>query len=274
MDLNTILRSTNFRFKKGLGQNFISDTNLLSSIVNDAGVKQGDVVIEIGSGAGSLTKVLADKAGKVYSFEIDSELVPVLEQTLKGYENVKIIFKDILKMTDQEIKSIISSDFKVVANLPYYITTNLIMRFIESELPCSSITIMVQKEVAERLTALHDTPAYGAITLAIRLWGDAKILRSVNKEMFFPVPKVDSAVVHIERNTQFSNLKDKKKVAKLIKTAFHMRRKTFANNLIANFSLSKEVAKAILIDNGYSEKTRGEALSIEDLIKISLDERL
>lgn len=274
MDIAGILRDNNFRFKKNLGQNFITDINLLNAIVSDAGISADDTVLEVGTGAGTLTKALSRKAKKVYSFEIDTDLQPVLAQTLKGEENIEVHFKDVLRLTDKEIKSIIFDDFKVVANLPYYITTNLIMRFIESDLNVGSITIMVQKEVADRLTAAPDTSDYGAITLAVKLWGKATIKRLVKKDLFFPQPKVDSAIINIEKNSHFDDIKDKKKVIKLIKAAFHMRRKTFVNNLIANFSITKPDAITLLRDNGFAEKVRGESLSLEDLVKLSNDDRL
>ena len=165
MKMKDVLQATSFRFNKALGQNFISDTNLLKGIVADSGVKEGDVVVEIGTGAGTLTRQIAEVAKKVYSFEVDKNLIPVHELSLQGLDNVDVIFRDVLKMKDDEFKSIVGDgEFKVVANLPYYITTPLIMRFLESDLKVTSLTIMVQEEVGRRLVAKPNTADYSAIT--------------------------------------------------------------------------------------------------------------
>lgn len=162
-ELKEILKEKSFRFNKNLGQNFLTDTNLLRAIVSDSGLEEGETVVEIGTGAGTLTRALAEKAGKVISFEVDENLKPVLEETLSGLDNVEVIFGDVLKMSDKEIAAITGGEFRVVANIPYYITTGLIMRFVESGLPVKSITVMIQKEVAERLVAKENTGDYGAI---------------------------------------------------------------------------------------------------------------
>lgn len=267
--LKEILQKNNFSFNKSLGQNFISDKNLLNGIVSDSGITSDDVVVEIGTGAGTLTKALCEKAKKVISFEVDERLRPVIVEMLTGYNNYELYFEDILKMSDDKLAELIGKDFKVVANLPYYITTPLIMRFIESDyLNAKSLTFMVQKEVAERLCATENTPEYGAITLSVKLRGDASITRFVDKKVFYPIPKVDSAVVRIDINDKYSQ-KDIKKVLKLIKTAFAMRRKTLVNNITASYNLSKERAKDIMTVAGLDEKIRGEALDLEQFIILS-----
>ena len=180
-ELSDILRASGFRFNKALGQNFIFDGNLLDAIVADAGVTAEDTVVEIGTGAGTLTARLAARAKKVFSFEVDERLRPVLDISLKGAENVEVVFRDVMKMKDDELREMIGGEFKVVANLPYYITTPLIMRFAESTLPVRSITVMVQKEVADRLTAEVGSADYAAVTLAVKVFGAAAVTRIVDR---------------------------------------------------------------------------------------------
>jgi 16S rRNA (adenine1518-N6/adenine1519-N6)-dimethyltransferase len=268
VEIKDALIKHNFKFKKSLGQNFITDTNLLAAIVADAGVLADDTVIEIGAGAGALTKELAKVAKRVLAFDVDNSLQPVLQDTLGGFSNIELHFKDVLNLTDDEILSLAGGAFKVVANLPYYITTPMIMRFVESNLPVTSLTVMVQKEVAERLSAKPNTKEYGAITLAVKARGDAKITRGVTRKLFYPVPNVDSAVVHIDINRQKS-LGDKKTLLKLIKAGFFMRRKTLANNIADVFKIEKQQVIKILTDLNYPESIRGEALGLEDYIKIA-----
>ena len=269
-----ILKDNNFKFQKNFGQNFITDLNLLKAIVDDAGITKDDVVVEIGPGAGTLTRELGLKAGKVYAFEIDKNLEPILNETLNGIDNVQVIFKDIQKVKEEELLNIIGTkDYKVVANLPYYITTPIIMRFLEGEVLPKSITIMVQKEVAQRLCAKKDTQEFGAITLAIELEGDAKYVRDVSRKMFTPEPNVDSAIVRIDINDKYKDV-DKKSVKKLIHTAFLMRRKTLINNIEAGYKIDKASVAKVLNRLNINEKVRGEALGIDEYIKIAkgLDE--
>ncbi len=258
-----------FRFNKALGQNFITDGNLLDAIVADSGICEGDVVVEIGTGAGTLTRAIAKVAKKVYSFEVDSNLRAVLALSLQGVDNVEVIFRDILKMKDDEVREIVQSPFKVVANLPYYITTPLAMRFIESTLDVESLTIMVQKEVADRFVAKANTADYSAITLAIQMTGEAKITRNVSRNMFFPSPNVDSAVVRIDIDRNKLAGEDFALVHKLVRAAFAMRRKTLANNLAVALGISKQEATAIIEEAGFAPLVRGEALSLEDYITLS-----
>lgn len=266
--LKDILQKHNFSFNKALGQNFISDKNLLEGIVRDSGITAEDTVLEIGAGGGTLTMALCEKAARVHAFEVDNRLQPVLEEMLSGYNNFELHFADVLKLNDEKLSSLIKGEFKLVANLPYYITTPLLMRFIESGLPLKSLTLMMQKEVADRLCARENTPEYGAVTLAVKLWGDARIMRIVDKRAFFPIPKVDSAVVRIDMNDRYGRRSDEK-LKRLIRAAFAMRRKTLLNNIIAAFSMSREQAAAAIEGAGFNAKIRGEALSVEDFIKIS-----
>ena len=264
-----ILKSVDFRFNKALGQNFITDGNLLDAIVADSGICEGDVVVEIGTGAGTLTRAIAKVAKKVYSFEVDSNLRAVLALSLQGVDNVEVIFRDILKMKDDDVREIVQSPFKVVANLPYYITTPLAMRFIESTLEVESITIMVQKEVADRFVAKANTADYSAITLAIQMAGDAKITRNVSRNMFFPSPNVDSAVVRIDVDRNKLDGENVALLHKLVRSSFAMRRKTLANNLSVAFKIDKQTAAQIIGDAGFSPMVRGEALSLDDYKKLS-----
>lgn len=270
MEVKEILKKHGFVFKKQLGQNFLTEGSLLRAIVKDAGVTENDTVVEIGTGAGTLTQAIAEKAKKVYTFDVDTALLPVLNETLAGRDNITLNFIDVLKCSDEKLKEIIGEEpFKVVANIPYYVTTPLIMRFLESTLKVESLTVMVQKEVADRLVAEPDTENYGAITLAIEMRGIAKVTRPVSRMLFHPAPKVDSAVVHIAIDDNRFEIDDRDFLRKLIRAGFQMRRKTLVNNIGSSLGITKDRAKEVLVSLGYSESIRGEALSIEDYIKIA-----
>lgn len=270
MEVKEILKKHGFVFKKQLGQNFLTEGSLLRAIVKDAGVTENDTVVEIGTGAGTLTQAIAEKAKKVYTFDVDTALLPVLNETLAGRDNITLNFIDVLKCSDEKLKEIIGDEpFKVVANIPYYVTTPLIMRFLESTLKVESLTVMVQKEVADRLVAEPDTENYGAITLAIEMRGVAKVTRPVSRMLFHPAPKVDSAVVHIAIDDNRFEIDDRDFLRKLIRAGFQMRRKTLVNNIGSSLGITKDRAKEVLVSLGYSESIRGEALSIEDYIKIA-----
>lgn len=267
--IKDIIRGVDFHFNKALGQNFITDANLLDAIVADSGINGDDTVVEIGTGAGTLTRAIAKVAKKVYSFEVDRNLQPVLALSLQGVDNAEVIFRDVLKMKDDELKSVVGDSFKVVANLPYYITTPLAMRFIESSLDVKSVTIMVQKEVALRFVAKPNTADYSAITLAIEMAGDAKITRNVSRNMFFPAPNVDSAVVRIDIDRTKLDGENAPLLHKLVRSSFAMRRKTLANNLSVAFQIDKQEAGKIIEEAGFSPMVRGEALSLDDYKKLT-----
>lgn len=268
--LRDLLTASGFRFNKALGQNFITDTNLLNGIVSDSGVTADDVVIEIGTGAGTLTRCLAAVCKKVYSFEVDKALQPVLALSLQGVDNVEVIFRDVLRMKDAEISEITGgTPFKVVANLPYYITTPLIMRFLESGLPVSSLTVMVQKEVADRLTASPGTSDYAAITLSVKVRGDARVTRKVPRTVFYPQPNVDSAVIRIDVDRERLQGENVEELLKLIKASFAMRRKTLVNNLSAAYKITKSEAEDLLSAAELPKMVRGEVLSLEDYVRLS-----
>lgn len=267
--IKDIIRGVDFHFNKALGQNFITDANLLDAIVADSGITSDDTVVEIGTGAGTLTRAIAKVAKKVYSFEVDRNLQPVLALSLQGVDNAEVIFRDVLKMKGDELKSVVGDSFKVVANLPYYITTPLAMRFIESSLDVKSVTIMVQKEVALRFVAKPNTADYSAITLAIEMAGNAQITRNVSRNMFFPSPNVDSAVVRIDIDRTKLDGENAPLLHKLVRSSFAMRRKTLANNLSVAFQIDKAQASAIIEEAGFSPMVRGEALSLDDYKKLT-----
>ncbi len=263
-----VLKGNNFSFKKQYGQNFIYDDDLLSAIVDGAGVDKDTIVIEIGCGAGTLTRQIAKKAKMVYGYEIDKTLQPVLAKTLAGVENAEIIFRDFTRLRLDELEKSLP-EYVVVANLPYYITTPLIMTFIENSKKCRSLTVMVQEEVALRLCAKAGTPDYGAITANIALRGTSRIIMKVGRERFHPSPNVDSAVVRIDLGDTRGDVSDVALYKKCVQAAFGSRRKTLENNLVNAFKLTREQAKKLMQDSGIAEGVRGEVLSPEDFARLS-----
>lgn len=265
-----LLKNSEFRFNKALGQNFIFDNNLLDAIVSDSGAGADDIVVEIGTGAGTLTSRLALRAKKVFSFEVDKNLQDILSLSLQGCENVEVVFRDVLKMKDDEFTRIVGEGpFRVVANLPYYVTTPMIMRFIESPLPVSTLTVMVQKEVADRLVAECGSADYAAVTLAVKMFGDARVTRTVDRRMFRPAPNVDSAVVQIERVPERLEGEDTAFLKRVVRAAFAMRRKTLANNLASSFGMNKAAAAEVVEESGFPALARGETLSLDDFVTLS-----
>lgn len=259
-DVKSTLKEAGFGFKKSLGQNFITDKNLLDSIVRDAGVTKGDTIIEIGCGAGTLTRAISARAKKVIGFEIDRSLKPVLSQTLSGVENAEIIFKDFLKVNLRELERE-TGEYSVVANLPYYVTTPLITKILEESSLCKSLTVMVQEEVARRFCATENTPEYGAITAVIALRASAEILRLVPREAFTPRPNVDSAVVKLKVEDSRLPVKDEALYKKVVHAAFSARRKTLANNLVRAFGFTRAQCEQLLSACGINLLARGETLS-------------
>ena len=253
----------NIDFQKKFGQNFIFDRNLLDAIAADAGVTKEDVVVEIGAGAGTLTAALADRAGEVIAYEIDEALRSVLDRTLANKTNVRVIYEDFLKRTDT-----LPARFKVVANLPYYVTTPIVMQLLEGDAHPESVTVMVQKEVAERLTAEPGTAEYGAITASLDLVADARITRIVGRQCFLPPPNVDSAVVRIDLREKGYSATEIATARKIIRAAFNMRRKTLANGL-AGLLGGKDRAGEIIAAAGLPASVRGETLSAEQYILLA-----
>ena len=251
-----------FNFKKKFGQNFLSDKNLLAQIVEKSGVMSDDIVVEIGAGKGALTEFLSKSAKKVYSFEIDNELVPYLTEKFSN-SNVEFIFEDVMKVDDNRLNELLGGQkFKLVANLPYYVTSPILTRFLRNK-NLQSATVMVQEEVADRIVAKHKTKDYGVLTIMCQLLGEAKKVLRVNRNMFFPIPNVDSAVVRIDRIEEKQDI-DYDDFVDFVKQAFLMRRKKLSSNLQAQ-SFDKAEIEKILIENNFSAAVRAEELSIEEL---------
>ena len=259
-----VLKKHDFKFNKKYGQNFIFDKNLLKAIVADAEIDKSTNVIEIGCGSGSLTNELANCAKYVVGYEIDNNLKDVLAETLSEHNNVKINFMDVMKCSLKDIEAQFDGEYVMVANLPYYITTPIIFKFLEEATKLKRLIIMVQLEVAKRLCATENTSDYGAITVSINYRGDSKITRVVKRNMFTPQPNVDSAVVRIDIDKHKLDGENQKLLHKLARSAFAMRRKTLANNLSVAFSISKQDATSIIESAGFAPMIRGEALSLED----------
>lgn len=243
-------------YKKKFGQNFLSDSNLLAAIVADSGIDNSSTAVEIGVGAAALTKQLAKVAKKVVCWEVDGDLKQVIDQNLAGINNVQVIYQDFLKATNSQIIEAAGTNFSVVANLPYYITSPIITRLLDSQLAVKSITIMVQEEVGERIIASPNTSEYGVLSVMVQLCGQAKITRKVGRQMFTPVPNVDSCVVHINNIARPQNYT---KIVEFVKKCFFARRKTLVNNLGRVFS--KQSVVETLQTLGLPENVRAENLS-------------
>lgn len=268
-----LIRKHDFRIAKKFGQNFLVDESVLKGIIEGSELTKDDCVLEIGPGLGVMTQVLCEKAGKVLAVEIDRELIPILRVTLFGYYNVQLINEDILKL---DLKSVLKDSFgnapvKVVANLPYYITTPIIMKLLEEDINLKSITIMVQKEVGERLGAAPGGKDYGALSVAVQYRCIPRKIMLVPPEAFVPQPEVESMVVRLDaREEPPVQLKDEKMYFRVVKAAFGQRRKTLLNALASgNLGKSKEEIREILNSNGIDENRRGETLSLEEFAKIS-----
>ena len=266
-----IIKKYNFAFQKRFGQNFLIDGHVVEKIVRAAEISKEDVVLEIGPGIGTMTQYLAEAAGKVFAVEIDKNLLPVLSETLAEYDNVTVVNEDILKV---DIKELLGENVncKVVANLPYYITTPIIMGLFENEVPAKSITVMVQKEVAMRMQAKPGTKDYGALSLAVQYYAEPYIVANVPVNCFMPRPNVDSAVIRLTRyNEPPVKVKDEKKMFGLIKASFNQRRKTLQNgiNNSSELNYSKEQVADCLRRMGLSESVRGETLTLEQFARLS-----
>ncbi len=268
MELKNTIRKNDFHFNKRFGQNFIEDKSLLNKIADAAEITQNDTVLEIGVGAGTLTRVLTERAKKVVGYEIDKNLAPILAETLSGVENAEVVFRDFMRDSVENVREIVGEDFIVVANLPYYITSPITMRLLEDFPECKRIVIMVQKEVAERFTAMCGVKDYGSITAAIDYYGDAKYMFTVTRDNFYPMPNVDSAVVRIDRNSKYKVLSEKA-FKEVLRIAFLSRRKTLVNNLINNLPIKREDAENLLCGLDIDKNIRGEALSTEQFAILS-----
>ena len=269
-----VLQKYNFNFQKKYGQNFLIDARVLEKIINAADITKEDFVLEIGPGIGTMTQYLCEHAGKVVAVEIDRNLIPILEDTLSAYKNVDIIQQDILKMNINQLveERNQGKPIKVVANLPYYITTPIIMGLFESHVPIDSVTIMVQKEVAERMQVGPGTKEYGALSLAVQYYAQPEIVANVPPNCFMPRPKVGSAVIRLTRHREAPvQVKDEKQMFALIRASFNQRRKTLVNGLnnAPDITHSKEDIILALDKMGLSANVRGETLSLEQFAKLS-----
>ena len=269
-----VLQKYNFNFQKKFGQNFLIDTHVLEKIMDSAEITKDDCVLEIGPGIGTMTQYLAERAGRVVAVEIDKTLIPILEDTLSEYDNVTIINDDILKVDINKIVEEMNQGrpIKVVANLPYYITTPIIMGLFESHVPLQSITIMVQKEVADRMQVGPGTKDYGALSLAVQYYAKPGIVANVPPNCFIPRPNVGSAVIRLTRYEKPPvEVADEKKMFALIRASFNQRRKTLVNGLTnaPELHVSKEQVLAALEKMKLSPTIRGEALTLEQFAELS-----
>ena len=269
-----VLQKYDFVFQKKFGQNFLIDPHVLDKIVNAAGITKDDFVLEIGPGIGTMTQYLAAAAGKVFAVEIDKALIPILGDTLKDFPNVQVINEDILKVDIKKLAEEHNNGkpIKVVANLPYYITTPIIMGLFESGVPVDSITVMVQKEVAERMQVGPGTKDYGALSLAVQYYAEPYIVANVPPNCFMPRPKVGSAVIRLTRHEKPPvEVKDEKLMFRLIRASFNQRRKTLANGLnnSSELSFTKEEIQQTIEACGFAPGVRGEALTLEDFARLA-----
>jgi 16S rRNA (adenine1518-N6/adenine1519-N6)-dimethyltransferase len=273
--MEALLRKYGFTMNKRFGQNFLTDENIVRKIVEAAQIKDTDVVLEIGPGIGTMTRALCEQAKTVLAVEIDDKLIPILKETLRDKENCRLIHADILKVDiREELQKIGAASFKVVANLPYYITTPIVMGLLEQDLPLESITVMIQKEVAQRITATPGGKDYGALTVACGYYTESQLAFFVPASVFYPKPKVDSAVIHMKvLGGERMDPKEKKAFFTVVKAAFGNRRKTLLNSLTNNLSLEKEGIKALLAQANIEEGRRAETLAFEEFHRLALTYR-
>lgn len=269
-----VLQKYHFNFQKKYGQNFLIDPHVLDKIIGESGIEKEDMILEIGPGIGTMTQYLAEAAREVVAIEIDKNLIPILEDTLSEYKNVTVINQDVLKV---DLRKLVMEKnqgrpIKVVANLPYYITTPIVMELLESKLPIESITIMVQKEVAERMQQTPGSKEYGALSLAVQYYAKPEIVANVPPNCFMPRPKVGSAVIRLTlHQNPVIEVEDEEFMFRLIRASFNQRRKTLINGIgnAPNVNVGKEEVKAALEEMGLSENIRGEMLSLEEFAGLS-----
>lgn len=267
-----LVKKHGFKFTKSLGQNFLIDDNIVDKIVAGAGIGPGDKIIEVGPGIGTLTREMASRAQNLMAVEIDKNLIPILEDTLGDYDNVKIVNEDIIKA---DIRGLIDENLgggpvKLVANLPYYITTPIIMRFLEENINVTDIVVMVQKEVAERMNAQPGGKDFGALSVAVQYYCDTEIVAKVSRHLFVPQPNVDSIVIALRvRPERKYKVDDEDLYFKVVKAAFGQRRKTLLNSISSMGNLAKDQVKEALEEAGIDPKRRGETLSLDEFAILS-----
>lgn len=268
-----IIKKYNFTLSKKYGQNFLIDSNILDMIVAAADIKEDDTVLEIGPGLGSLTQRLASKAKKVVAIEIDKLLIPILNETLSDYNNIVVLNEDILKTDIGEIidKYAKAGSIKVVANLPYYITTPIVMKLLEGHYPVESITVMVQKEVAERMQAVAGSKDYGALSIAVAYYCAVYMVGVISPNCFIPKPKIESAVIKLVLGEKYLKAVDEKMLFKIIRASFNQRRKTLQNGLLNSpeLNLNKESIVQVFKEMGLERNIRGETLELRDFIELA-----
>ena len=273
-ETKAIIDSYSFAFQKKFGQNFLIDANVLERIIDDSGITKDDLVVEIGPGIGTMTQYLCESAREVVAIEIDETLIPILNYTLEDYDNIEIINDDALKVDIEKIAKEKNNGkpIKVVANLPYYITTPIIMGLLEGDAPIDSITIMVQKEVAERMQTSPGSKEYGALSLAVKYYADANILMNVPATCFMPRPKVDSSVIKLDIYKEKKvSVCDEEMLFKVIRASFNQRRKTLVNGLknAGNLPFTKEEIEEAITKMGEDIRIRGEKLTLEEFAKLT-----
>lgn len=269
-----VIKKYEFCFQKKFGQNFLIDGHVLDKIIAGAGVTKDDMVLEIGPGIGTMTQYLAEAAGKVVAVEIDRNLLPILQETLADYDNVKVIHADVLSL---DLEKLVQEEnggrpIKVVANLPYYITTPIIMALFEQHVPLANVTVMVQKEVAARMKSGPGSKDYGALSLAVQYYAEPYIVANVPCNCFMPRPNVDSAVIRLTRYEEPPvQVKDEKMLFKIIRVSFNQRRKTLQNGLnnSSELNFTKDQIAAAIAEAGFSPSVRGEALTLEQFAKLT-----
>lgn len=269
-----VIKKYEFCFQKKFGQNFLIDGHVLDKIIAGAGVTKDDMVLEIGPGIGTMTQYLAEAAGKVVAVEIDRNLLPILQETLADYDNVKVIHADVLSL---DLEKLVQEEnggrpIKVVANLPYYITTPIIMALFEQHVPLANVTVMVQKEVAARMKSGPGSKDYGALSLAVQYYAEPYIVANVPCNCFMPRPNVDSAVIRLTRYEEPPvQVKDEKMLFKIIRASFNQRRKTLQNgmNNSSELNFTKDQIAAAIAEAGFSPSVRGEALTLEQFAKLT-----
>ena len=267
-----VVQKHNFKFSKSLGQNFLIDTNVIDRILEGARVQEGDYVIDVGPGIGTLTKEMGRTAEKVVAIEIDKTLIPILEETLSDFPNIEVVNQDILKVDVQELvkEKLNGGPVKLIANLPYYITTPIVMKFLEEDIPVTDIVVMVQKEVADRMNAQPNSKDYGALSVAVQYYCDTEIVAKAPRHMFMPQPNVDSTVIglHVREEKKY-NVDNEEVFFKTVKASFGQRRKTLLNSLGGLGFLNKDEIRTALQEANIDEKRRGETLSIEEFASLS-----
>lgn len=261
-----------FKFSKSLGQNFLIDDNVIDRILDGARLSKGDKIIEVGPGIGTLTREMGRVADKVVAIEIDKTLIPILKDTLDEFENIEVINQDILKVNVEDLvkEKLNGGPVKLVANLPYYITTPIVMKFLEEDIPVTDIVVMVQKEVADRMNANPGTKDYGALSVAVQYYCDTEIVAKAPRHIFIPQPNVDSTVIglHVREERKY-NVDSEDIFFKTVKAAFGQRRKTLLNALGTLGFLNKDEIREVLNEANIDEKRRGETLSIEEFANLS-----